>query len=425
MKKFIYGVMLLCAAVISFSSCDPEKKKKEDPTGDVKITVNPATMKLAIGEQSPRLAYIVEPQGTKVTIAWASDNEEVATVSAQGIVTGIGYGTANITCTDATSGAKGTCVVTVASEVENLEFTEAYVGYKTHKDPVSGESVPDIDSTVVKYYHPSICAELGVDSLNAYTAMMRIQLFSGVYFGSAGTLEGAEVGAYIIGYSPAMLLPKELNPGLDQSTVISLGQFIVDAETTPTKQHHMEVGKLNNDTMMAYYPLFYEDFSKNGKITQEGYNYFAMGQIYATSGTTLTMMGWDEEDGEYGAYPNWLWEYMPNALITGGQIYFGSTQGSSKYMYKLDYIDLNVREVLTDDFGIPGVYTDLSDSTQIKLASTSWELGQEFKYQAGEMPQSAKYDEFGYVVLDHPIAMPSFEEDATIQAALDKFTKKN
>lgn len=424
MKKFIYGVMLLCAASLFMVSCgDPQQ---ENPKDGVTITINPATLKLAAGEQSPRLAYTVTPTGTKVQISWASENEEVATVNAQGVVTGINNGTTNIICTDALSGAKGTCVVTVASVVENLEFTEAYIGYRTIKDPVSGETVPDIDSTVVKYYHKTLCAQLNVDSLNAYTAMMRVQLFSGLYFNARGTMDGAEVGAYIIGSSPAFMLPKELNPGLEASTMISLGSFIVDMESEParTKQHHMEIGKLNNDTLMKYMPLFFADYNANKKMTQEGYNNLVSAQVYGTTGTTLQMMGYDAEESSYAAYPYWLWKYIPNGIITGGDFYIGGTQGSSQYMYKLDYINLSAREVLTDEFGIPGVFTDLSDTTQVKMTSTTWELSQEFKYEAGEMPSVAQKDEYGFTVLQQPIALPSFEEDMNIQANFEKFMKK-
>ncbi|MCQ2333086.1 MAG: leucine-rich repeat protein [Paludibacteraceae bacterium] len=390
------------------------------------ITVNPATMKLAVGEQSPRLAYTVAPIGTKVQISWTSENEEVATVNAQGVVTGINNGTTHITCTDVLSGVMGTCVVTVASKVENLEFTEAYIGYKTIKDPISGQNIPDIDSTVVKYYHKTLCAQLGVDSLNAYTAMMRVQLFSGLYFNAGGTLDGAEVGAYIIGYSPAFLLPKELNPGLDVSTVISLGSFAVDMESEParTKQHHMEIGKLNNDTMMKYMPLFFADYNANKKMmTQEGYNNLVSALVYGTTGTTLQMMGYDAVESSYAAYPNWLWKYIPNAIITGGNFSVGSDHGSSEYMYKLDYIDLNAREVLTDEFGVPGVFTDLSDSTQVKMTSTGWELGQEFKYEAGQKPKELPrkiINGIPMTELAHPIPMPSIEEDQKIQEMFEK-----
>ncbi|MBQ0118949.1 MAG: Ig-like domain-containing protein, partial [Bacteroidales bacterium] len=417
---------LLCAASLFMVSCDDPQQ--ENPKDGVTITINPATLKLAAGEQSPRLAYTVTPAGTKVQISWASENEEVATVNAQGVVTGINNGTTNITCTDATSGAKGTCVVTVASVVENLEFTEAYIGYRTIKDPVSGETVPDIDSTVVKYYHKTLCEQLGVDSLNAYTAMMRVQLFSGVYFAPAGgnklVLAGSEMGACIIGYSPAILAPAELNPGISVSTIFSLGDFIVDMESEParTKQHHMEIGQLNNDTLMKYMPLFFDDFNANKKLTQEGYNNLVFAQVYGTTGTTLQMMEYDAEESSYAAYPNPLWQY--NGIITGGKFSVGSDHGSNEYMYKLDYIDLNAREVLTDEFGIPGVFTDLSDSTQVKMTSTGWELGQEFKYQAGEIPAQVQTDEYGFTVLQQPIALPSFEEDMNIQANFEKFMKK-
>ncbi len=78
------------------------------------ITVAPATLTLTAGDVSEALTVTVLPEdAADKTYTWASDNEEVATV-ADGIVTAVAKGTANITATaNDGSGKVGTCVVTV------------------------------------------------------------------------------------------------------------------------------------------------------------------------------------------------------------------------------------------------------------------------------------------------------------------------
>lgn len=63
---------------------------------------------------------------------WESDNTDVATVDANGVVTGVGYGTANITVTSTlNASATATCAVTVdapaVAELENIDFTDGPV----------------------------------------------------------------------------------------------------------------------------------------------------------------------------------------------------------------------------------------------------------------------------------------------------------
>ena len=90
-------------------------------TATCKVTVNPVAasnitlsvqdMTLLVG-QTDKLTATVEPENTTdPTITWKSDNEAVATVSADGAVTGISVGTANVTanCGSVTA----TCKITV------------------------------------------------------------------------------------------------------------------------------------------------------------------------------------------------------------------------------------------------------------------------------------------------------------------------
>ncbi len=62
-----------------------------------------------------------------VGIEWASDNDNVATISAGGIVTAKGNGTANITVTTKDQNKTATCVVTVAQWVTSISFDKTSI----------------------------------------------------------------------------------------------------------------------------------------------------------------------------------------------------------------------------------------------------------------------------------------------------------
>lgn len=58
---------------------------------------------------------------TNKTVTWLSDNTDVATVSAAGVVTAVAAGTANITVTTNDGGHEATCVVTVVNEKGSID----------------------------------------------------------------------------------------------------------------------------------------------------------------------------------------------------------------------------------------------------------------------------------------------------------------
>ena len=123
-------------------------------------------MTILIG-QTEKLTATVLPESTSdKTVTWASDNEAIATVAADGTVTGVSVGVANITakCGDVSA----TCKVTVnpvpaATVTINVPDTKIYVGDKL---TLSAMVVPDntTDKTLIW-----TCSTPEIATINAKT----------------------------------------------------------------------------------------------------------------------------------------------------------------------------------------------------------------------------------------------------------------
>lgn len=133
---------------------------------DVTLTLNVKSLTLNIG-QTEKLTATVLPENTSdKTVTWASDNEAIATVAADGTVTGVSVGVANITakCGDVSA----TCKVTVnpvpaATVTINVPDTKIYVGDKL---TLSAMVAPDntTDKTLIW-----TCSTPEIATINAQT----------------------------------------------------------------------------------------------------------------------------------------------------------------------------------------------------------------------------------------------------------------
>ena len=80
-------------------------------------------------------------------VTWKSSNTSVATVDANGYVTGVGAGTATITCTaNDGSGVSGSCKVTV-KKVEKITLYDTYIGLKDESRQLYLSVTPNYCST--------------------------------------------------------------------------------------------------------------------------------------------------------------------------------------------------------------------------------------------------------------------------------------
>lgn len=108
------GMTLKYGAVKSFTT-------SSSPVESVSLDKTEYTF-IEIGSTLTLTATVLNADTPGEDVEWASDNEDVATVDADGLVTAKGNGTANITVTTKGQGKSATCVITVAQWVTSLSF---------------------------------------------------------------------------------------------------------------------------------------------------------------------------------------------------------------------------------------------------------------------------------------------------------------
>lgn len=111
---------LLVAAVLlttAFWSCSKSKEEAPEPTPPAVsvtgVTLNKTTLTLAIGGSETLTATVAPADATNQNVTWKSDKPEIATINANGKVTGVAAGEATITVTTEEGGKTATCKVTV------------------------------------------------------------------------------------------------------------------------------------------------------------------------------------------------------------------------------------------------------------------------------------------------------------------------
>jgi len=98
-------------------------------TVTVKIAVTGVTLNKteaaisAIGGQETLIATVAPAKAANKSVTWSSSNAAAATVSAAGVVTAVGNGTATITATTVDGGKTASCAITVEVPVESLALS--------------------------------------------------------------------------------------------------------------------------------------------------------------------------------------------------------------------------------------------------------------------------------------------------------------
>ena len=112
-----------CTVTVTAAATEPEVVPV---TG---VTLNQTAVTLDIDQSITLTATVAPENATNKAVTWASDKTDIATVDANGKVTAVAAGTANITVTTADDGKTATCAVTVnpATEPEDPTVVREWV----------------------------------------------------------------------------------------------------------------------------------------------------------------------------------------------------------------------------------------------------------------------------------------------------------
>ncbi len=138
---------------ITFSTSAEIEPEPEEPVAVTSISLNKETASVTAGG-STSLSFTIEPaDATNQNVTWSSSDEAVATVSDNGVVTGVAEGEATITVTTEEGEFTATCIVTVSAGTEP-DPEEPITGngwtwqFSGAEAPETGTSEPDNGITV-------------------------------------------------------------------------------------------------------------------------------------------------------------------------------------------------------------------------------------------------------------------------------------
>ncbi|MEX2282037.1 MAG: CARDB domain-containing protein [Gemmatimonadota bacterium] len=109
--------VLLIALAVAGACKETSGPPSNPPT--VAVTVNPGSLVLVVGQQSPLNAIVTG--STNTSVIWQSSNSGIASVTSAGVVTGVSAGTAQITATSAADPTKSaTAQITINTPAPTL-----------------------------------------------------------------------------------------------------------------------------------------------------------------------------------------------------------------------------------------------------------------------------------------------------------------
>ena len=94
----------------------------ETPVAVESVALDKAELSIAAGKTATLVATITPANATNKSVTWATDNDKVATV-ADGVVSAVAEGKANITVTTADGAKTATCAVTVTAASQAVDVT--------------------------------------------------------------------------------------------------------------------------------------------------------------------------------------------------------------------------------------------------------------------------------------------------------------
>ena len=304
MKKSLFLALLACATL--FVGC---KETPVNPGGSSEawtVKIDATELYLEKGA-THKLTAVVTPASEK-KIQWTSDNPEIATVDASGIVTAVDFGTAVITATiDASDVTPATCVVNVTNDAVLNTFELGGYGLFDLGNPIAGtDTVLNISVGAVTcqlapalYYVWDKGIVLVNNRLSGAGYLMPVENYTYVITDSPN---GAYNGYYISGFD---IVVDDLEDALayssDSAVYAGLSGKLLDVDTygdawdgifaagnAETEEEYME-------QLEAAYELYYaaqtgtQFFHIDFNTGSQSYNYGNVSYLYLTE---------DRETGE-------------------------------------------------------------------------------------------------------------------------------
>jgi len=120
MFKFYRSVLAAGVVALGLAACGDNVTVQPPPPpsggGVTSVTVTPANITIGVGQTEQLALNVVADSGVAKTVNWTTGNAAVATVSATGVVTGVGLGSTSIIATStANSSISGAVQVTVSN----------------------------------------------------------------------------------------------------------------------------------------------------------------------------------------------------------------------------------------------------------------------------------------------------------------------
>lgn len=273
-KKILF--LCLTAVAFIFSSC-----KTEEPLSGV--TLDQATLSVAAGETATLVATN-QPKGAAGNVVWSTSNAAIATV-ADGVVTGVKKGTANIV---ATVGAfTATCAVTVT---ESTNFKASLTGTEYYPIILDGTTAKALGAKIKADFRPDEATKFLYVWDNTYTAG---QTTGPNFYGEVEGWVSLSVGS--VGWSGAGFFCK------DAALLDKLAPL-----TANTDKYYLHIGVKSKDNAVHVIGM---DGQSNVK--------FALGATaFNDNGTLIQPLGDFTRDGEWHEI-----EIPLSTLKTNGLLY--------------------------------------------------------------------------------------------------------
>ncbi|MGH7524117.1 MAG: Ig-like domain-containing protein, partial [Gemmatimonadales bacterium] len=120
MFKFYRSVLAAGVVALGLAACGDNVTVSSPPPpsggGVSQVTVTPPSVTIGVGQTEQLAVSVVADSGVATTVNWTTGNSAVATVSATGVVTGVGLGSTSIIATSTANSARSSAAqVTVTN----------------------------------------------------------------------------------------------------------------------------------------------------------------------------------------------------------------------------------------------------------------------------------------------------------------------